>query len=970
MVLKGRYSGSERLDPSTLKEPDNENDFTRKMWLEDLQDDPDFHEEIKEKVDSWKKAISMSVNPDDLKIYMVGESHIDVAWLWRYEQTRQKAIITFRNAVTHAKMFPKKYCYALSEPILLEWIKEDDPELFKDIQKTVKAGGIELVGGSYVEPDCMMPSGEAFIRTRLYGMRFFKKNFNVLPKVAWFLDSFGYNWGLPQILAKSGAEYFWTSKITWNLQTTFPFVNFWWEGPDGTRLLTANFQMGTGPIDRFLWFEMGRRPLKKDGRKVWNYATGYGDIEDHVEEDEICPHVGNFFGRGDGGHGPTSQEVAVANEYESLGFGKWSRVETFYKELAKWSDRFPVWADELYLENHRGTFSVHAEVKRHNRKYENALASMESLGVLTSLINSEYKYPAESLDWLWKTVLKNQFHDVLPGSSIPEVYDDSWNDWVKSDEMIDEMISKVGESLVKVPTEPKKEPAKEPAKEPVMESAEIFLYNPCSWNRASRVFIPITIFKESPKLDENGRPNYAKLKLDNNGNRDYICQPIAKEPEGTIEAMPAGWWAVIHLNALSVNKAQLLIVDDEKSSKLGVSRIIKANSASLTNEKVKIVLDKKTGAILELSVKNINNKRNLLVGNRSNLVFGYEDTPKQWPAWNIKEEYWKYPLNFSSDQKVEIKVAEIGPVFATLEINRILGNSSVTQKISMFKDNLEVYMEFLTDWKQPEVMLKILYELGTHSENVISDIAYSAINRSTLPTTPSDKARYEKICHKYFDLSTPDNSWGIALINEGKYAYDASGNNMRLTLLRSPPYPGPSGESWAHKEREFNRKTHNHEVPKYSGLGPFKCRYALLPHLGGALQTRNGDPNTIVKYKSEELNQPVIVIPAKLGVSMAGILLPGDSLLKINTPNVLVGALKFNEWESTGTIILRLVEGMGLPAKAIISFNSKFSKKIKSVKAVDLLERPIEYNYKWDPESLKLEFSMGKFEISTFEIEI
>ena len=133
----------------------------------------------------------------------------------------------------------------------------------------MKNGGIELVGGSYVEPDCMMPSGEAFVRERLYGMRFYKENFGVLPEVEWFLDSFGYNWGLPQILVKSGAKYFWTTKITWNLQTNFPFVYFWWEGPDGTRILTANFGMGFGPLHRWLYTEPGRRPLKPGGQKVW-----------------------------------------------------------------------------------------------------------------------------------------------------------------------------------------------------------------------------------------------------------------------------------------------------------------------------------------------------------------------------------------------------------------------------------------------------------------------------------------------------------------------------------------------------------------------------------------------------------------------------------------------------------------------------------------------------------------------------
>ncbi|GAH77701.1 unnamed protein product, partial [marine sediment metagenome] len=169
-----------------------------------------------------------------------------------------------------------------------------------EIQGTVKAGNIELVGGSYVEPDCMMPSGESFVRQRLYGMRFFQNNFGHLPKVEWFLDSFGYNYGLPQILVKSGAKYFWTTKITWNRITTFPFVNFWWEGPDGTRLLTTNFEMNMGPITNWPKYNIGRYLLKKDGKKVWNYSMDYSKLKEHVGE-EFCPHIGCFFGKGDGG---------------------------------------------------------------------------------------------------------------------------------------------------------------------------------------------------------------------------------------------------------------------------------------------------------------------------------------------------------------------------------------------------------------------------------------------------------------------------------------------------------------------------------------------------------------------------------------------------------------------------------------------------------------------------------------------
>ncbi|MCP4761481.1 MAG: hypothetical protein GY870_06845, partial [archaeon] len=305
----GHYSRNIRLDVSKFKEHDPDDGKRAQKWKNGKKKPRNVDKKIK----NYKKKISKTTDPEKIQVHMVGESHIDIAWRWRLAQTHRKAYVTFKKAVYHSKKFPDTYNFALSEPLLLDWIKEEEPELFKEIQDCVKAGNIELVGGSYVEPDCMMPSGESFVRERLYGMRFYKNNFNYLPNVEWFLDSFGYNYGLPQILSKSGAKYFWTTKITWNIQTTFPFVNFWWEGPDGTRLLTSNFGMGTHPLVSWEKFQSGRRLLRENGKKVWNYTDDYSELINHVSE-EFCPHVGCFFGKGDGGHGPTYKETVVANE--------------------------------------------------------------------------------------------------------------------------------------------------------------------------------------------------------------------------------------------------------------------------------------------------------------------------------------------------------------------------------------------------------------------------------------------------------------------------------------------------------------------------------------------------------------------------------------------------------------------------------------------------------------------------------
>ncbi len=951
----GYFSGNKRLDTSTLEEPDSDTEKVRNRWLR-----PDRKVGIKNRLKRWRNNVSKTIDPDKLIVHMIGQSHIDCAWMWRYEQTRKKAQMTFRKAIIHSKMFPEFFCFALSEPLLLEWVKEDNPDLFKQIQEMVKTGGIELVGGSYVEPDCMMPSGEAFVRQRLYGMRFYRDHFGILPVVEWFLDSFGYNFGLPQILVKSGAKYFWTTKITWNQQTTFPFVNFWWQGPDGTRILTANFEMNDDPLNHWNKYQVGRHLLKKDGRRVWNYTMDYSTLIEHVE-DEICPHIGYFFGRGDGGHGPTHSEVAYANAQAKEKMFKWSRVEVFYKELEKYANQFPTWNDELYLETHRGCFSNHAEVKRHNRKHENILVSLETLALLTSLINSNYKYPADMLESLWKTTLKNQFHDVLPGSSIPEVFDDCWDDWNDQNKCIEKIITDIGIGL-----------GKEQNGLSSNDITEIFLYNPVSWERKSRVFIPISVFKNTPKLDEDGKPNYARIELLTGNHETYICQPIAAEPKNDVGHEPSGWWAVIKLKAVRVIPAKVTILDESESEEIRKRTSLKASVDSISNGSISIKIDLNNGAMIELKVDDIRNRNNLLKGNSSNLTFGFLDRGDPTVhSWNLTPEYWNYPLDLPNDQDIEIKISELGPIFASLEIRKTIGVSLVIQKLSLFKGCSEVFLDYYTDWKQKDTMLKVLYSTTTEADIATADAAYCAIDFKTNPEVPCDKSRFEKICQKYFDLSSPDRKWGLAIINEGKYAFDVNGGDMRITMLRACKYPLPAPEAWVNEERLENEKNCGHIIPEYNGLGPFYCRYAILPHQGGTLINEDGTPNVDVKRRAEEFNLPVVVGPTKgIQTTKEGAFASGESFLEIISPNVYLGAIKLKEWDKTGTIIVRFVEGSGIPARAIIKLNPKLAKKISAIKAVDLLEREIDYQFDWNEDTGVLSFNMGKFEISTFELKL
>ncbi|PWI48922.1 hypothetical protein CEE45_04115 [Candidatus Heimdallarchaeota archaeon B3_Heim] len=919
----GHYSGSERLEDPTLEEPDEDTEEVAHRWHDDPETKNKMIKEMNNKLKKWDQDIFGKYPHSKMSFHLVGQSHIDIAWLWRIEQTRKKSIVTFKKAVFHTNRFPKSYCFALSEPILLEWILEDDPVLFKDIQRSVEKGGIELVGGSYVEPDCMMPCGEAMTRSRLYGQRFFFKHFNRLPKVEWFLDSFGYSAGLPQILKKSGAEYIWTTKLSWNLQTDFPFCNFYWEGVDHSQIQTGIFPMSYGSFDKWDKFEVGHHPLKPNVTYRGNYERDYTDLTQWVEKDEIIPHIGLFFGLSDGGHGPTYEEVARANTLVELSNTfHWSRVETFFQKIEQWKDRFPIWADELYLENHRGCFSVHAEVKKKNREFENKLISTEILSTINSIIKSNSNQThTEELEIIWKTLLKNQFHDILPGTSIPEVYDDVHEDWLSSDQKIQLIKDDISRKL-KGPTE----------------KCQFVMFNSLSWERNARVFLPIDIVKGKIPLDNDGCPPKATLTYFNPTKMTELVQPVSAEPEEWLDARSAGWWTIIRLSATSLTPGYLSL-----NVEMDNGKAIKSEQYCLDNELVSIILDSNTGGILSLTNVSVADNANLLMGSNSNLTEAYEDISDIWPAWNLTSEYWNHPIELSNSQDVQIFLRDAGPIFATIEVQRTLGNpkNSVTQRYTLFKGRKEIFLDYIAEWQQPQVMLKVGLQSATNANRCTTDVMFGAIEHSTVPETPADKARFEKICHKFYDLSTLSNEWGIATLSQDKYAFSVTNGDSSLTMLRSPPYFPASPEAWVHEERAKRKEKYGTEVPEYSGLGPLRSQYAYLSHKGGSLLTQDEKPNPVVRRAAEEFNQPVQLLKITSERDEEKTQVVGKSLIEIDSAIAMLSALKMNEWKTNGNLVIRIVEILGVGGKIQVKFNSIIQSKIKLVREVDLLERPV-----------------------------
>lgn len=353
-------------------------------------------------------------------VICIGHTHIDVAWLWTLEQTREKVQRSFSTVLQMMKQYPE-YKFMSSQPQLYAFLKEECPELYAEVKKMVAAGRWEVEGAMWLEADCNLTSGESLVRQVLFGKRFFKQEFGVDSRVLWLPDVFGYSAAMPQILKKSGVDYFVTSKISWNETNMMPYDMFRWRGIDGTEI--------------FSWFLTAQK--KKRGEKPVTYTTYVSDNDpdtiagtwERFQQKEFSDQVINTYGYGDGGGGPTMEMVEKLRRMKK-GFGELpnARVGTvgeFLNHVAKeeHNPKLPVWDGELYMEMHRGTYTSIARNKRNNRKCEFAYQNAELLSVLGKLL-AGLEYPQEKLNRGWERVLLYQFHDIIPGSSIKEVYED------------------------------------------------------------------------------------------------------------------------------------------------------------------------------------------------------------------------------------------------------------------------------------------------------------------------------------------------------------------------------------------------------------------------------------------------------------------------------------------------------------------------------------------------------------------
>ena len=698
--------------------------------------EPRFYESVAEAQAILSEGVDVAGTPLDVAVMAVGHAHIDVAWLWTLGQTRRKAGRTFHTVLRLMEQFPE-YCFVQSQPQLYDYVRQDYPQLFEEIQERVQSGEWEPIGGMWVEADCNLSSGESLARQFVLGRRFFAEYFGegAESAVLWLPDVFGYAWNLPQLIKEAGLDYFFTIKIGWSQYNRHPYDSFWWQGLDGTKVLT-HFSPTTEHGRTFT----GTYNSAATPEEVLNTWTNFQQ-KDWGRPGQTPPLL-MVYGYGDGGGGPTREMQENLLEFVSFPAAPQvhrGKVIDFFHELEETvGDRLPTWNGELYLEYHRGTYTTHSRNKRANRKSEFMLHDAEFLAALAAMIRPEFDYPHETLRRAWELVCLNQFHDILPGSSIGQVYVDSLEQYAE----VADLVGEVRESAIAVIGEEV--------------GGDILVINPTSFARSDVVFLADDLV-ESDMIPAGAQLTAGGVLVDMGELPPYSVTPLPAELPGR-----------------------------------EISGCARAATRSLENPFLRVEFDE-AGDIVRILDKR-NGREVLPPGETGNQFQAFEDRPKTPDAWEIDIYY--DDRTWYAEPATSMRVIENGPLRATLEIERQIFNSAIRQRISLTHNSARLDFDTVIQWRERHILLKVAFPVTVLSPVATYEIQWGNVERPTHRNTSWDWARFETCAQKWVDLSEGD--YGVSLLNDCKYGHDIKDNVIRLTLLRGPTNPDPTADLGEH----------------------------------------------------------------------------------------------------------------------------------------------------------------------------
>ena len=678
-------------------------------------------------------------------VFCVGHTHIDCAWLWTLKVTEDKAVRSFSTVLELMRKYPE-YKFMSSQPLLYRFVKKNAPEIYEQIKERVKEGRWEVEGGMYVEADCNLASGESLIRQFLYGKRFFKEEFGKDNIVLWLPDVFGYSAALPQIMKKTGIRYFMTTKINWNEFNRMPYDTFMWRGIDGTEILThfmptRDYKDGPENANRTNFFTTYNGLLNPSQVKgSWKrYSQKYLNQETLMA-----------FGYGDGGGGSTEwmleNQRRLSKGIPGCPSTHMSSVREFFEKLEKdvSGDKYlPRWSGELYLEYHRGTYTTMARNKKGNRKSEFAYQNLEWLGTMEDYLLKGV-YPREALREGWETILKNQFHDILPGSGIKEIYDDSKADYDRilsaAAEQMDDQEKRLAEAVKAAP-------------------GDVVVFNP---NSRGGGIVEFSSAEEIEALTDGSE-----------------CRPVQRTADGTYVFEP--------LDVPSRGYASFSPAERSKEEES-----LRVEERRMENRYFILEFNEK-GQFSRIYDKTA--ERELLApGQPGNVLMTYEDRPHNYDAWDINNYYKE--KSWEVDAVSGCRVIESGPVRGAVQIEHPYLNSRIVQTIYLYRDTPRIDIRTEIDWNEHLILLKALFPLDIHAEEASFDIQYGNVTRPTHSNTSWDFAKFEVCSHKWLDVS--EWGYGVSFLNDCKYGSSVSEGVVGLTLLKSPLYPNPEADKEHH----------------------------------------------------------------------------------------------------------------------------------------------------------------------------
>lgn len=681
---------------------------------------------------------------DEIIATCIGHTHIDVAWWWTVEQTKEKVVRSFTTVLKFMEEF-EDYKFMSSQPQLYKFLKQRYPELYAQIKQRVKEGRWETEGGMWLEADCNVTSGESLVRQFLHGKKFFKEEFDKENKILWLPDVFGYSAAMPQILRKSGIDYFMTTKIAWNQFNKLPMDTFWWKGIDGSEVFThlVTTQDVEQPEDSF-------------------YTTYNGKLDpicvmrawERYQNKDINNDVLISYGWGDGGGGPTREmlETGIRMEKGIAGAPK-VRMEFARKYFDELYERcadnedMPRWVGELYLEYHRGTYTSMARNKRSNRRCELLWQDVEFFGTFAKKLG--LPYDTEEIYNSWEIILLNQFHDILPGSSIKEVYEVTKEEYEALEARAQELISDKVKALANAVKANKD---------------DLVVFNSLSFDRDDMILVDAEEYADITAF------------IDSEGN----SLPVSKTADGKIGFVPK----FVPAKGYAVFAPSKEIIADEK-------RII-INGNQIDTPFYHIAIDE-IGQFTSIFDKDAE-REVLKAGEKGNVLRVYEDKPIYYDNWDIDIYYTQ--KSWVVDDVQSMEWTENNSSRAVLHIERKFLSSLICQDIIFYADSRRIDFKTTVDWKQFNLLLKTEFPVDINANEATYDIQFGNIKRPTHKNTSWDCAKFEVCGHKWADLS--EGGYGVALLNDCKYGYGITEGKMTLSLVKSGTVPNPTTDQEMH----------------------------------------------------------------------------------------------------------------------------------------------------------------------------